>query len=109
MFTVFGHLSKLKLLVTLERQKIIVKFPHGLSVGHGDQRNTNLLHIRVHVALNINTHGRGAFIQDRIHWLVVDQASHRDSLLLTARKHIIPIILCFPSTFSLNQVTKLCF
>lgn len=57
MFTIFGHLSKLKLLVPLKRQQIIMEFPHGLPVGDGDQRYTALLHVRVHVPLYINTHG----------------------------------------------------
>ena len=61
-----------------------MELPNGLAMRHCDQCDALLLHIAVEVAFHVDSHCGGAFVQDRIHWLVVDQAAHRDALLLAS-------------------------
>ena len=84
-----------------------MKLPQRLPVTHRNQRDPLVLHVLVQVALHVNAHRRGALVQYRIYRPVVNQPSHRHALLLTARKHVIPLVLRVPATLTLHQVFKL--
>ena len=83
--------------------------PEGLSVADCDECDSLVLHVLIEVSLDIDAHGRGALVEDSINRLVVNQTRHRHTLLLSSRKHIVPVILGVPTTFTCRQVFKLDF
>ena len=103
----FGHVSERVLPVAHEPEEVVVKLPERLPVADRDQRDPLVLHVLVQVALHVNAHRRGALVQYRIYRPVVNQSSHRHALLLTAGKHVIPLVLRVPTTLTLHQVFKL--
>ena len=104
--SVFWHLAEHILSVSLELEEIVMVLPEGVSVTHSDKGDSNLLHVSVQVSLDVDAHSAGALVQDCVGRLVVNQTGHRDSLLLSATQHIIPIVELVPSTFSGHEVTK---
>jgi len=83
-----------------------VVLPHGLSVAYGNQCDSLVLHVLVDVCLDVDAHLRGALIHDRVDRLVVQQATHSDTLLLSSTEHLVPIVVRVPSVVPTNQVVE---
>lgn len=84
-----------------------MELPECLSVRDCDKCDPLVLHVLIEVALDVDAHGRGALVQDRVDRLVIDQARHCHTLLLTSRQHVVPVVLRLPATLTLHQVFKL--
>ena len=82
--SLLGHVTEGVLLVSHEPQEVLVIFPEGFSVRDGDEGDSLILHVLVEVALYVDAHSAGTFVQDGVDGLVVNQASHCNTLLLTS-------------------------
>jgi hypothetical protein len=82
-FSLF-HLTEFEFFVTQELEHIIVIRPESLTMRHSHKSNTDLLHVVVQVALDVDRHGTGALVEDGVQGSVVDEAAHGDALLFTA-------------------------
>ena len=102
---VFRHATEGVLAIAIEAKKVVVVLPESVAMGHGDQSDTLLLHVRVEVSLDVDGHSGGALVEDSVEWLMVDEARHSDALLFTTRKNIRPVVERVPSTlFALDDV-----
>jgi hypothetical protein len=60
----------------------------------------------VEVALDVDAHCAGAFVQDGVDWLVVNQASHGNALFLTSGEDVVPVSNGVPGAFSAYEVVE---
>lgn len=66
-------------------------------VGDGQQRNARVLGCLEDLALHIDAHSAGTFIQQGILGPVIEHAGHTNPLLLTPRQHVLPVTHCLPT------------
>lgn len=72
-----------------------------------EQCYTQLLSTVIKLGLHIHAHRRSAFVQNSKQRFMVEQTSHSNSLLLSSRQHIVPVINSIETFFSLLDVVKL--
>jgi len=71
-----------------------------------DESDALALHVIVKMTLHVHTYGACALVQDRVLGFVIYQAGHCDALFLTTAQHVVPIVMCIPTSFSVDQVSK---
>lgn len=81
---IFGHWTELILFVSLELEQVVMVLPESITMAHSDQSHTLALHVGVEMSFNIDGNCTCAFIQNGVLWLVVNETSHGNSLLLSA-------------------------
>lgn len=68
---------------------------------HGDALR---LHVRVEMSLDVDTDSAGAFVEDGVFGLVIDQSAHRHSLLFATAEDIVPVVLGVPAALTVDEV-----
>lgn len=92
--------------MSIEFYHELVVLEQTAAVGHREQRYLQLLGLQVQLCLHIHAHCGGTFIQNCEQRTVVKQSCHRDSLLLTSGKHVVPIIHSIETFLSLLNVVE---
>ena len=104
---VLRHGTERVLSVTIELEQVVVVLPESFTMGDCDERDALLLHVGVEVALNVDRDGAGAFVKDGVEGLVVNEARHRNPLLLSTGEHVRPVIVRVETVFLTgNDVRK---
>lgn len=91
----------------IELQHILVILKQTAPVGHGKEGNAQLLGLVIELGLYIHAHRRSTLVQNGKQRPVVEQTSHGDPLLLTSRKHIVPVVGRIKSLLTLLNVVQL--
>lgn len=60
-------------------------FPQGWAMADGDQGNTDLFEVFVHVLFHVKSNLTSAFVQNSISWSMVNESAHSDALFFTSR------------------------
>lgn len=92
---------------SVEFDHVLVELEQSLTVGHREQGDLQLLGFVVQLGLHVHAHGAGALIQDGEQGLVIEQSSHCHSLLLSARKDVVPVVDSIEAAFSFHNVGQL--
>ena len=92
---------------SIKSNYVLMELEQRLSVWHCEQRYLQLPCLVVQLCLHIDAHRACALVQDCEQGLVVEKPCHRDSLLLSARQNIVPVVYGVKSSFSVDYVSQL--
>lgn len=87
-----GQLLRTKPALPVQSYLVIVEFEQRVPVRHREQSYVQLFGLVVEFRLHVHTHSAGALVQDGEQGTVVEQPSHRHTLLLSSRQDVCPIV-----------------